>query len=575
MARPMRPWTALASAAAAASVLLAGVGVGAAAATVHKQSSTPVYGGTLNLDTQTPPQKLDPAQVSDVVSGQFNYLIFNNLVTYAKTTAQIVPSLATSWSHNAAGTVWTFNLRKGVTFSNGDPFTATDVAFTLTRINEGVTNSPYEFSYAVIAGSQQCLAQTKTKPWPATEYLSGIKILNPYKIQITTTTPEQFFLNVLALPSASIEDASVAQNYFAQEKAGKQIDPVGTGPFILQPAAASTTLYVFKKNPTYWQKGLPYLNQVDVHIGADPTLQYAQFLKGQIDAMPTFLENFDLAPAQYLAMLKNPKAKADYFDVPDIGVNYLGFDVNTAPWNNVKVRQAVEYALNKKLLDEVLFNGRAPVANSILPPGMPGYQPNLNLYPANYATAAGQAAAQAKAKALLKAAGYPNGVNGGTFFIISGPGDTQQASLVKTDLAAVGIQVQPRIIGFNTFLNYGEAKPSKLGFYSLGWTQDYPDPQDFLFNLFDGLEAGQNNFDYSNNPQVNALLAKADSGTNQALRLQEYDQVQKMVMQMAWVVPFAFDFQDGLVGANVYPKTPAIWAHPVEPAELQYVWIAK
>jgi len=239
------------------------------------------------------------------------------------------------------------------------------------------------------------------------------------------------------------------------------------------------------------------------------------------------------------------------------------------------VRQAVEYALNKSLLDRVLFNGRAKVANSILPPAMPGYQANLNLYPVNYNSPTSLAAAQAKAKALLKQAGYNGPVNGGTFWIIAGPGDTQQASLVKTELAAVGIDVTPKIVQFNTFLNAGEAKPSQLGFYSLGWTQDYPDPQDFLFNLFDGQEAGGNNFDYVNNAKVNSLLATADSSLNQSQRLALYAEVQKIVMQNAWVVPFAFDFQDGLLAPNVYPKNPLIWAHPVQPAELDRVWIAK
>ena len=573
MPRPFRPLASAAAAAAAAGVLI--IGAGASAQPAHKAAPGPVYGGTLNLATQTPPQKLDPAQVSDVVSSQFNYLIYNNLVSYATTSSKIVPALATSWTHNANGTVWVFNLRKGVTFSNGDPFTATDVAFTLTRINEAVTASPYQFSYALIAGSQTCFNQTKTQPWPATRYLSGIKILSPYQIQVTISSPALYFLNILALPSASIEDAKVAQGYFALEKAGKPISPIGTGPFILEPAPSSTSVYVFNKNPHYWVKGLPYLNQVDIHIGPNPQLQYAQFLKGQINAMPPFLENFGLAAPQYLDMLKNPTAKAAYFRVPDIGIGYLGFNVNTKPWTNVKLRQAVQYALNKTLLNEVLNNGRNLLATSILPPGMPGYQSNLNLYPANYATPAGSAAAQAKAKALVKAAGYPNGVNAGTFWIPQGPGDTQLASLVKTQLAAVGIQVQPRIVGFNTFLTYGEAKPSKLGFYSLGWTQDYPDPQDFLFNLFAGQEAGLNNFCYVNDPKVNSLLAQADSSTNQSLRLRLFDQVQTIVMQQSWVVPLWFQIQDGLIGKNAYPKTPAIWAHPVLPSQLQLVWLAK
>jgi|GEM_PF-1126843 len=562
----------LLAALASAAVLASGVGLGAAQGAVA--AAGPVYGGTLDLSTQNPPQTLDVGKSGDILTYQFMYLLYNTLVSYAPTSSRIVPSLATSWSHNAKGTVWTFNLRKGVTFSNGDPFTSQDVVFTYTRLNEGVTSAPSQSDFAVIQGAN-ALFNATAKSAPASAHVAGVVAEGPYRVRITLTTPEAFFLNVLALTSAGIEDAKVAGRYNALERAGKPIDPVGTGPFILQPVGASPSQYVFVRNPHYWNRGLPYLNKIVIHVGASPSLQLAQFERGQIQAMPPFIEYFGVQPAQYLEIVKNPTLRKEYYIQPDIGFNNLGFDVQAKPWNNVKVRQAVEYALNKKLIWEVLSNGRGKIANSILPPGMPGYEPTYNPYPVDYSSPASIARAQAKARQLLKEAGYPNGLNAGTFYLPAGLGDAQLAPLVVTELAQVGIHVQAKVVTLGAFINLLLAKPSQLTFYRSGWTQDYPDPQDFMFNMFDGAEAGNNNLDFVNDPTVNRLLAAADTSLNQAQRLKLYDRVQHIAMQQAWVVPLTFAYQDGLIGPNAYPKNPVIWAHPVLPAQLDRVWVTK
>jgi ABC-type transport system substrate-binding protein len=560
--------------AATALVMASGAVAGASSARPQAQPK-PVYGGTLTLDTQTNPQTLDPAKTSDVVSGQFIYLMYNTLVTYAPTSTQIVPSLAVRWKHSPDGKTWWFWLRKGVTFWNGDPVTAQDVVWTFTRLNEQVVAAPYQYSFADLVGAQQIFNETKTladvKPNLA---ISGVKALGPYEVEMQLVNPELYWLNVLALPSASIEDPAVAKNYTADEsgKTPKPITPMGTGPFELQPVGASPTQYVFTKNPHYFIKGLPYLNKIIINIGAPPQLQFEQFLKGQIQAMPTFLTNFGLAPAVYLEVERNPQLKKEYYRVPDNGFGYLGFNVQVKPFNNLYVREAVEYAINKQQILTDVFNGRGIIANSILPPAMPGYQANFNPFPVSY-TPAGMKKADAMAKALLKKAGYTSfPVNLGTFYVPQGPGDTQLAALVTTQLAAAGMKVTPKIVGFGPFLTLGETT-NKLDFYSLGWTQDYPDPQDFLFNLFDSAEAGGNNFDYYKNPLVDRWLQIADTSLHQDARLKLYDKIQDYVMDQAAVVPYVFNVQDGLIGPNAYPKDPVYWAHPVQPAELDRVWV--
>jgi len=560
-----RPFLRNGMAVAAAAALLSVPALGTAAGAT---ASGPVYGGTLNLATQFPPPHLDPGQADDGVSIQFSVLSFDNLVTYAPTSSKLVGDLATHWKILDGGKEYVFYLRHGVTFSNGDPLTAQDVVFTFTRLNEAATANAYQSSYSDIVGAPALFAgKAKT--------LSGIRAVGKYEVVMHLSQPELYWLNVIALPSAAIEDAKVAANWNAMEKAGKPITPIGTGPFILQPVTANSTEYVYVKNPHYWQKGLPYVNRVVIHIGPSPTLQMQQFQRGQLAAIPPIISVLNLTSAQYLQVRKSPSLKKEYWNIPSPGTYYLGFNANVKPWNSLYLRQAVEYAINKTFLNEVLNNSRALVANSVLPPGIPGYEPTYDPYPVNDSTPQGVAAAQAKAKALLAKAGYPHGLNAGTFYVPEFGDPQGLAATVKEQLAAVGIQVQPRLITLQAFFSL-MTKPKAIGFYWLQWGQDYPDAEDFLYNLFDSAQSGNNNVDWYKNPKVDALLAQADTGQNQAQRVRLYDEVQHIVMSQAAVVPLTYSWADGLIGPNVYPKTPLIWSN-VAPGFIQAwrIWIAK
>jgi ABC-type transport system substrate-binding protein len=528
----------------------------------------PVYGGTLRLDVQSPPSVMDPARCEEIVCAQFAYLIFNTLVTYAPTSAKIEPSLAQSWKIGDGGRTYTFYLRHGVTFQNGDPFTAQDVVYTLTRVNEKATAAPYQGAFSALVGAPALFSGKAST-------LAGISAEGKYTVVMHLSTPEAYWLNVLALPSASIVDPAVAAQWDKVE-AGKSsgvIVPVGTGPFSIKPFGASPTEYVLEKNPHYFVKGRPYLNSIVIRIGASPQLMLEQFERGEIDAIPGFLDNVYMGPSQYLQVLKSPTLKSEYIHAPDIGFAYLYLDPQIKPFNNLDLRIAITYALNKRDLSEVLTNGRGPVANSILPPGMPGYDPKMDAYPVNYNSAAGLAKAQELARHYLKLAGYPNGVNIGTFIVIQGPGDQQLAGLVSSELKAVGIVCTPRIVANGPYVSGAIA--GKWGFAQSAWFQDYPDPQDFLYNLFDSQEIPGNNFVHYKNPTVDRLIQKADGLLNMKQRIPLYQKAEEIILKSAVVIPYNWEWQDGMVGKNVYPKNPLIWLHPVLPAQLDRVWIAK
>jgi ABC-type transport system substrate-binding protein len=544
----------------AAALGLVGAAVApAVAAPARAAASRPVYGGTLNLATQGNPPYLDVARAGDGISIQFSVLSYNTLVTYAVDTPTIVPSLATHWTITDGGRTYTFQIRKGVTFSNGDPLTAQDVVFTFTRLNEAATAAPYQGSFADLVGSAALFAgKAKT--------LSGIRAVGRYTVVMHLIQPERYWLNVLALPSAGIEDAAVAANWNREEsgKNARPILPVGTGPFILKNPGPSPTEYVYVRNPHYWQKGLPYLNRVVFHIGSNPDLQFEQFTRGQLQALPSILLALNLDSSTYLQVRRSPTLEKEYWNIPSAGTFYLGMNPNMKPWNQLKLRQAVEYAINKAYVNAVLNNGRAKLAYSFLPPGIPGYEPHYNPYPG-----AGTPSGLRKARALVKAAGYPHGVNVGTFYVPEITGAADMASIVKTELRSVGIFCTPRLIGLGAYFNL-VSKPNRVPFYYLQWGQDYPDPQDFMYNLFDGAQVGLDNEDYLNVPAINALLAKADASLNEPYRVRLYDQVQHLVMANAYVVPTTYSWADGLIGANAYPKDPHVWSNPA-PGYVQ-VW---
>jgi oligopeptide transport system substrate-binding protein len=558
-------------AAVAAALVAAGAAVGTtvavpAATLAARHPAAPVRGGTLTLAAQTPPQSLDPARCQEYVCAEFDYLAFNTLVTYSPTSSAIEPSLAVRWKVSDGGRTYTFYLRRGVTFSNGDPLTAQDVVYTMTRVNEPYVDAPYQGVFSALVGGEQ-LFKGKLKA----QTLPGLRAVGKYEVVMHLVQPEGYWLNVMALPSASIVDPSVAKvwNAIYTEKSHATVMPIGTGPFILQPYQASTTQYVWKRNPHYWQAGLPYLNTLVIKVNVPAELQLEQFERGQIGAIPSSFDSLNLTPSQYLQIRGNPTLRKEYVLRPEIGVNFLSIDYNIKPFNNLYLREAIQYALNKKDIAAVMTNGRAGIANSVLPPGMPGYDPSMNLFPVQD-TPAGLAAAHRKVHALLVKAGYPHGVNIGDLVVAPGLGGPQLATLVASQLGQVGIHVTVRTVNLSVLLQLGDE--GKIGFGVGGWYQDYPDPQDFMYNLFDSHQIPGTNGFYDN-PEVDHLVETADALTRMKQRLPLYLKAERIVLSSATFVPLYWAWQDGLIGPNVYPKTPSLWFHPVLPAQLAKVWV--
>ncbi|MGC8487650.1 MAG: ABC transporter substrate-binding protein [Clostridia bacterium] len=487
-------------------------------------SSTGRYGGTLTFAYQSDIPTLDPAGSPGFESGQAMYGIYNTLVTYAPTSTTIAPSLAQSWTVTQGGTIYTFHLRPGVKFSNGDPFTAQDVIFNLTRqINP--KSASYAQSYYLDIQGAQAYAKGQTSS------VSGLQALNAHTLQVTLVQPEGYFLNILAMPTSDIADPRVVNEY------GKAYEDhaVGTGPYELSVWKHSQVL-IETRNPHYWGKE-PYFSKIKFILGPDPETQFLMFKRGEIDAMGP------VPPADMPSIESSPTLKKDLVVLADTGsVDFYFMDVRSGPFKNVLVRRALNYAVNRKRLVS-LDAGQAVVANQYLPPGYPGSQSHLPPIPYN----------PSKAKALLRQAGYKPGQLTLTLTVNNDPAVVQQAESVMANLQAVGVNVQLHTMSLSAYIT--ALSSNKVQFGIIQWGMDYPDPSDLFSSLLVGAADGTGNFAWFNNPQVNQLVneANAMSPQQEATRLSLYDQAQAIALNQQPWIPLIFPANTLLVSQNLHP----------------------
>lgn len=542
-------------------------------------SSKPTYGGTLTVAYPNDFATLDPAQWNDAQSLAAMQQIYDTLVEYDVNSAKLGPGLATQWTVSSNKLTYTFYLRNAK-FSNGDPVTAQDVAFSLDRVSQPGANSPYSgFAYSDIQGFAQVQAAPKTsaayQTWSSNPMpLSGIKVLGPHELSITLVHPEAYFLNDLALMVGGIQDPAVVRKFGPQDANNAYEEhAVGSGPFMLQSWTHSQRL-VLVRNPYYWGHKA-YLAKVVFLVDVSDQTAYGMFERGQIDLI------VDPTTDLYQEVLANPATKNDYHRQPWNFVAYGYLNVLKPPFNNVNVRQALNYAVNKQELIKVALGGRGYMPNDgVLPPGMPGWVNSNTPYPYNLQ----------KAKELLAKAGYPNGGISFNFYVPADSQDEAIAAVLQQDWKQIGVNINIKSV--STAIYWTQSSPPSGGgpqsAYIAGdaaWAQDYPDPSDFLTPLLTASGPANDpahtlfNKDKANynNPEVDKLVNEANllPPSQDATRWKLYDEAQAIIEKDApWIFEY-FGVQDALIYPTVGPSNINLYLHPVKAMQLQYVWVAK
>jgi len=540
------------SAAALLSVLgVTGSVTGAQAATSGKMTAPigkPVYGGTLSLDLAQDFPSLDPAIAYDPVSYEGVDQMFNELVTYSKSTNNIVPDLAT-WKISPDGKVYTFHI-KPATFWNGDAVNAQSFITEFERVLNPKTASPGQgFIESLIEG-----AQSYTKGTAKT--VSGLKAVNASTLQVTLTHPDSTFLFISAMPFF----AAVDTNYYTTHSDSYvTTHPMGSGPFELQSYAPGAKA-VFVKNPHYFKVGLPYLSKLVYTVDNSPQSVLYHFEQGQTDLISR--NQSGIPSADYLPLSSNPKYSGDIIKQTDVSTAYVGLNAKYGITSKVAVRRALEYAINKTFLVKILA-GLALPANQVIPPSMPsGYSAHL---PAN----ASFSYNPTLARQLLAKAGYPHGFSI-DLYIYSNPTQYNIAVALQQMFARVGVKVSIKSATLGVF--FANAETGKLPMFLSSWGEDYPDPSDFLDTLFNSANAPAiNNSEYDNST-VNALLNHAQVMPAGTARDNVYRQAQNIIMSQAAWIPTTWS----VTTAAVQPWVKGFYINPsLYGDQLQYVWLIK
>lgn len=481
-------------------------------AQAHAPQST--YGGTLTATTQADPGDFDPAISYAWADYNLLHNVFNGLLGYKPGTTTLVPDIAASMpTISKDGLVWTFTLRHGVMFQPpvNREVHASDFKYSWERILNPKTASPGSGFFLDIVGAR-AYNGGKAKD------VSGIRVLGPYTLQVRLVKPFVPFKYVCAMTFAYVVPHEIADKYpkdFSHHA-------VGTGPFILSQWTPGQKM-VFIRNPHYFQKGLPYLDQVILKIGVQPSVAVLQVERGQADIPTDELNGLD-----YLNVSSNPLWRNRIYRVPSVATAYLWMGTQVSPFTNRLVRQAVAMAIDKRRIIAVATAGLGKQTGGVLPPLMPCYDAHLQTWPYD----------PARARRLLAQAGYPHGFS--TTILANGTSMAQATveQIIQRDLSSVGIKAQIKMVVGSTYTTM-ISTPKAVQIGDTSWTLDYPDPSDFIDPILTSTAAvaGGSNFAFYRNPTVDALAAQADQTQNQAQRCGLYHRIEQTIVTDAPWVP--------------------------------------
>jgi len=359
------------------------VGLVAMAAVIPSTAAqTPVRGGHFRRQLGSDPATLDPAGTRLVRQDVVRMNIFDTLIDVDPRTLRFVPRAAESWSVSDDGRTFTFRLRPGVKFHNGREMIADDVKYTIERILTPETASPQVRGYDRIVGAQEFIGRQARE-------VIGIRVLDRYRVAVTITVPDADFLwnfaGYFGLYIVPKEEVERLGRDFGQR-------PVGSGPFAFVSWQKDTSI-LLRANNDYWG-GRPYLSALEFRIIPDPATAQAEFDTGRLDFML-------LSDVNYRRYSEDAKWKPYVIEIAELFTRHVGLNVTKPPLNDVRVRQALNYAVDKAALVRTVLGNKAFVPTGVFPPSHPAYNKNLRGYEYN----------PQRARELLAQAGFPNGLD--------------------------------------------------------------------------------------------------------------------------------------------------------------------
>jgi peptide/nickel transport system substrate-binding protein len=460
--------------------------------------------------------QLDPAVVTDGESFRVTNQGCESLLAYEGGTTNVIPSLAETWESNADGTVWTFSLRKGVKFHDGTDFNAQAVVFNFERWWK--TDNPYHFKEQVFE-----YWEAMWNGFDDASIVSKIEAVDDYTVKFTLKEPLAPILANMAMPMFNIASPEAIKKYGAKYGT-PEVGYVCTGPykFVEWVTADHITL---ERNPNYWGRISGNIKKVVVRVIPDNSARFLALKAGDIH----MLEQANIEDVRVAEKDPNLQVLAR----PALNTAYVAFNYHIKEFQDLKVRQAVNMAIDKKAIVDTFYGGYGQAAENFLPPMLWGHNDQVKGYPYD----------PAKAKQLLAEAGFPDGLKEVTnndtgqkmpltlyympvvrFYY---PDPKAIGEAMAAQLAAAGIMVKLELSGdWATYLDM--RRNGKLyGLYQLGWGGDNGDPDNFL-----GYFYAENNVPregFYDNQALSDLLVKARSTPSQPEREKMYKEAEKML----------------------------------------------
>lgn len=495
----------------------------------------PVPGGTYRAPLTDDPPTFDPALAADTTSLTCILQLYDGLVRFqegdvaADGGMKVTPALARRWTISNDGLTYTFELRRGVRFqappgspaSWNRPVTAADVKYSFERVLWPEVKSPAATTFMPILGSEAVQAGTSRE-------LAGITLPDEDTVQIRLKAPFAPFLSSLTMPNAFIvqREAIEAQG----RSGGLWPTPVGTGPFMLADYVPEARV-VMVRNPSYWDQSpgmppRPYLDRLIFEIQTDEDRRFRAFEEEKL--------HHTEVPDPVYERVENHEHLVER---NQLGTYYVGFQVQSDPFDDLRVRQAFSHAIHKSSIVEFIRAGRVQAARGPLPPNIPGYDPNLDAY--DYETR--------KAEQLLDEAGYPRdpetGLRSG-FPAIDLDVDTDEsnyrvAQAVQANLMDIGVKIG--IVRRPWGQHLERVRSGASPFHRLGWVADYLDADNFLYYNFFSGNIGSSNGNFYMNRDVDRLLQEAREINNMSRRLKLYAKAEQLITYDApWICLFYY-----------------------------------
>jgi peptide/nickel transport system substrate-binding protein len=479
-------------------------------------------GGTLVFAASADPVSMDPAFISDGESIRVTNQIYEGLVKTKAGSTEIEPSLAKSWTSSPDAKVWNFELQQGVKFHDGTPFNAQAVCDNFNRWYnfKGLLQSDSVSYYWV-----SFFGGFSDKKTPS--LYQSCEAKDDDSVTITLTQPSASFLAALSQSAFSISSPTALKKYDADKVSGTADEPkfegsyglehpTGTGALKFESFAANDKVVLARYDDYWGAKSI--LDKVIIRTIPDLPARRQALEAGEIQGY----DNADPGDVEAL------KANYQVIQRPAFNVAYVGFNQKKKPLDNIKIRQAVAYALNRDALIKAKYPPGSIVASQFMPPEVQGYNDNVTKYSYD----------PNKAKQLIAESGvkdptiefwYPTSVSRPYM-----PDPAANFQAFKSDLEKVGFKIVPKSAPWRP--NYNNATQSgQAAMFLLGWTGDFGDADNFIGVFFQKFSP-QFGFE---NKEIFSLLDNAERETDPAKRVDLYKQANEAIMKFLPGVPYA------------------------------------